>query len=94
MKRKHKKKVSKKKRRIKNKIRINKRKKSVDLQEIIGLKFQKLSKAYKNFRKKREKEKLKEKKLKSESREKQIKDQQRQLKGEEMDLGKKRLGIK
>ena len=85
MKKKRKKKILRRKK-IKTKIKINKRYKSTDLQKIMGLKFQKLSKAYKDFKKKREAEKLKQKKLKSETREKQIKNQQVQLKNEEKEL--------
>ena len=58
MKKKNRKKIKKKtsrKRRIKAKRRRNGHDKSVDLQKIIGLKFQKISKAYEDFKEKRKK---------------------------------------
>ena len=66
-KKKIKKKSSKKKRR-----RINSKKKSynkaIDLQKVMAVKFQTLTKVYENFKKKREIEKLKREKLKSKER--------------------------
>ena len=54
-----------KKKRSKKNNRQNKQPKAIDLQKVIGFKFQSLSKVYDNFRKKRETEKLKQDKLKS-----------------------------
>ena len=49
-----------KKKRIRTKSKRNGHDKTIDLSKIISFKFQKLSKAYENFTKKREKEKIKQ----------------------------------
>ena len=51
----------------------------IDLQKVVDFKFQTIAKIYKNFSKKREKEKGKQEKLKEKDREKQIKKQQKHL---------------
>ena len=50
--------------------------KTINLQKVIGFKFQALSKVYENFKKKREIEKSKQDKLESKKREEQIKEEQ------------------
>ena len=67
-----------KKRRIKVHGKKNSHDKSMDLQKIMGFKFQTFSKVYKNFTEKRKKEKIKQEKLKSRDREKQIIKEQRE----------------
>ena len=64
IKKKAQKKTLRKKKRSKIKSRRNKQLKSIDLQKVIGFKFQTLSKAYENFKKRREIEKSKQNKLK------------------------------
>ena len=44
---------------VKKNNRQNKRTKAIDLQKVMGFKFQSLSKVYDNYRRKRETEKLK-----------------------------------
>ena len=63
-KKKIKKKTLKKKRRIKANSRKASRNESVDLQKIVGFKFQALNKAYENFKIKRRKEREKQEKSK------------------------------
>ena len=73
MKRKNKKKIRKKtskKRKVKANSRRSSYGKTVDLQKVISFKFQTISKAYENFKKKRGIEKLKQEKLRSKNREK------------------------
>ena len=83
-----KKKTLKKKRRIKANSGKTSRNKSMDLQKIVGFKFQTLNKAYENFKTKRRKEREKQEKSKIKNREKQIKEEQKQLKEEEKQLKK------
>ena len=60
----------------------------MDLQKIVGFKFQTLNKDYENFKTKRRKEMEKQEKSKIKNREKQIKEEQKQLKEEEKQLKK------
>ena len=57
VKKKKQKKDLRKKKESKTKSRQNRQLKSIDLQKVIGFKFQTLSTAYENFKKRREKEK-------------------------------------
>jgi len=67
-----------KKKRIKVKSKRNGHDKTIDLSKIISFKFEKIGKAFDNFTKKREREKVKQDKIKSKGREKQIKEEQRE----------------
>ncbi len=69
IKKKTRKKASKKKRSKANSRKRNQRK-TINLQQVMGFKFQTLSKAYENFKKKRETEKLKQNNLQDKEREK------------------------
>ncbi len=75
-KKKIKKKTLKKKRRIKANSRKASRNESVDLQKIVGFKFQALNKAYENFKIKRRKEREKQEKSKIKNRVKHLKKKQ------------------
>ena len=58
-----------KKKKVKISSRQNNRPKGLNLQKVIGFKFQTLSKAYENFKKQRETQKSKQDKFKSKKRE-------------------------
>ena len=78
VKKKNQKKDLRKKKGLKTKSRQNRQLKSIDLQKVIGFKFQTLSKAYENFKKRREIEKSKQNKLK-------VRKEKHKLKGSKKD---------
>ena len=90
-----KRKITKRSKRIKKrrKIKTYSKKKAngadINLQKVVDFKFETLGKIYKNFAKKREREKEKKEKLRERNREKQNKEEQKQLKEEEKQLRKK-----
>ena len=85
-------KPSKKRNKKRRKVKTYSKKKAngaaIDLQKVVDFKFETLGKIYKNFTKKREREKEKKEKLVEKNREKQNKEEQKQLKEEEKKLRK------